>query len=119
MNVTRVYATPDGETHFAELDIPLHPSGTIGMLSEKFPATGVIFRTTPASYDFRWHCAPRRQFVVMLNGHVRVAVSDGETREFRGGDVFLLEDVAPCKGHCTTELSGIERRTLFIPLDPQ
>lgn len=115
MKITRIYPTPDGETHFDEIDYPLHDMGAIGLLSEQIPATSVIFRQTSANYDYAWHNAPQRQFVVMLDGHVEITVSDGEKRHFHGGDVFLLEDTVG-RGHHTRELSGKPRRTLFIPL---
>ena len=48
MKITRIYTDADGETHFGELDIPLKDAGTIGLLSQLQPATGIIFRETPA-----------------------------------------------------------------------
>ncbi len=113
--LARVYAGADRETHFDTLSVPLALRGEIGWLSVLQPGSGVIFRETGPDYDYDFHCAPRKQFVVMLSGHVAITVSDGERREFRTGDVFLLEDVAPSKGHRTTELSGGTRRTLFLP----
>ena len=34
-------------------------------------------RETPGDYKFDWHCAPRKQFIVNLDGAVDVEVSDG------------------------------------------
>ena len=115
MKISRVYADDSGETHFADVVMALHDAGEIGMLSEPVAARSVLFRTTGARYDYDWHNTPCRQFVVMLDGHISIEVSDGERREFRGGDVFLLEDTHG-RGHRTKELSGEVRRTLFIPL---
>lgn len=113
MKISRIYPTPDGETHFDEVEYPLNDKGDIGLLSDLIAVNGLIFRQTPADYDYAWHNAPHRQFVVMLDGHVEITVSDGEKRQFRGGDVFLLEDTTG-RGHHTRELSGKPRRTLFI-----
>jgi uncharacterized cupin superfamily protein len=37
----------------------------------------------------------------VLEGVFSVTATDGETRRFRPGDVFRLEDTPPCKGHIT------------------
>lgn len=57
------------------------------------PSNGIIFRKTPASYNYAWHTAPQRQFVVNLNADVQITVSDGETRTIKQGEVFFLEDI--------------------------
>jgi hypothetical protein len=116
MTLTRVYADADGESHFDNMEYSLRDEGEIGMLSEMLPAKGVIFRENSADYDFDWHHAPRRQFVVLLDGHIEIEVSSGEKRQFRGGDVVLLEDTTG-KGHRTRTVDGKPRRSLFIALD--
>lgn len=116
MKVTHLYADAAGESHFGEIDFALHDSGVIGRLSEWQPATKLAFRETGADYDYDWHNTPRRQFIIMLDGHIEIEVSDGERREFVAGDVILLEDTTG-KGHCTRELSGKPRRSIFVALD--
>lgn len=115
MKVTRVYATPDGESHFEEMDVPLRDAGEIGRLSEGVPAKHVIFRENAGDYDYDWHHAPQRQYIVLLDGHIALEVSDGERREFRGGDILLMEDTSG-KGHRTRTVDGKPRRSLFIVL---
>ncbi|HEY9479589.1 MAG TPA: hypothetical protein VIP79_05850 [Gemmatimonadaceae bacterium] len=116
MHVTRVFTGADGPTHFEEVDIPLEGAGSIGRLSATIPATGVIFRETPADYDFDWHPAPRRQYVVLLDGEIEITVGDGDARRFVGGDVLLLEDTTG-RGHRTRTVDGRLRRSIFIALD--
>ena len=116
MRVTRIFTGPDGETHFADVEVPLADAGRIGRLSETVPATGVTFRETPADYDYDWHPAPRRQYIVLLDGEIEIVVGDGETRRFRGGDVLLVEDTDG-RGHRTRTVDGRGRRSLFITLD--
>ncbi len=118
MHVTRVYADADGESHFDDIDIPLAESGPIGSMSQCMPAHGVIFRENEPGYDFDWHCAPRRQYIVLLDGAIELTVSDGETRRFAGGDVLLVEDTTG-KGHQTRHTRPQRRRSLFIPLDSE
>ena len=115
--VTRVYATPDGVSHFAEIEVALADAGPIGRLSEPVAALGVVFRETPADYDFDWHPAPQRQLIVLLDGHIEIEAGDGEKRLFGGGDVLLVEDTEG-RGHRTRTTDGRSRRSLFIPLPP-
>lgn len=116
MKVTHIYTDATGDSHFGEVDYALHDNGAIGRLSEWVPATKLAFRETGADYDYDWHNAPRRQYIIMLDGHIEIEVSDGERREFVAGDVILLEDTAG-KGHRTRELSGKPRRSIFVALD--
>lgn len=116
MKISRVYTDPEGESHFDEIEIDLLDAGDIGQLSELQEATGIIFRETAEDYDYAWHPAPRRQYVIFLEGQADFTVSDGETRRFGGGDVVLLEDISG-KGHYSKAVDGKRRKTLFITLD--
>jgi hypothetical protein len=116
MRVTRISTGSDGETHFGDVDIALADAGAIGRLSTLLPATGVIFRETPPDYDYDWHPAPRRQYIVLLDGEIEITVGDGETRRFHGGDVLLVEDTTG-RGHRTRTVDGRMRRSVFITLD--
>ena len=116
MKVTRVYADALGESHFAELDIPLKDGGTIGSLSERYPVKSVIFRENNADYDYDWHCAPQRQYIVLLDGEIEIETSDGEKRRFGGGDILLVEDISG-RGHRTRTANNQPRRSLFVTLD--
>jgi len=116
MKVTRVYAGPDGETHFEDLDIPLEDHGDVGRLSEFIKATGIIFRETAEDYDYDWHNAPQRQFVISLDGEFEIRVSDGSVRRFGPGAVVLVEDTAG-KGHISRTVNNQPRRSIFVTLD--
>lgn len=116
MNVTRVFASEDGESHFEDVEIPLHDAGEIGMLSESIAARGIIFRENDPTYDYDWHHAPRRQYVVLLDGEIEIEVSDGAKRRFSGGDILLVEDTTG-KGHRTRAVNAQPRRSVFITLE--
>jgi hypothetical protein len=113
MKITRVYADEQGETHFADQEIELRDAGPIGQLSAPVPAREVIFRANDPGYDYDWHRAPQRQFVVLLNGAIEIEVSDGARRTFSSGDVLLLEDTSG-RGHRARNVEARERRSLFI-----
>lgn len=116
MKVTRVYADAAGDSHFDEIDIPLKDGGTIGRLSERHPVGSIIFRENDADYDYDWHCAPQRQYIVLLDGEIEIETSLGEKRRFSGGDILLVEDVTG-HGHRTRTINDQPRRSLFITLD--
>jgi hypothetical protein len=115
LKVTRVYADASGESHFDELDIPLHDCGTIGYLSERHPVKSIIFRENNADYDYDWHCAPQRQYIVLLDGEIEIQTSDEEIRRFRGGDILLVEDIRG-RGHRTRTVNNQPRRSVFVTL---
>jgi len=116
MKLTRLFTGTDGESHFEDLDIPLKNAGDIGALSERVKATGVIFRETSGDYDYDFHNAPQRQYVVMLDGEVDIEVGDGTIRRFTAGDILLAEDTTG-RGHISRAVDGQARKSLFITLD--
>lgn len=115
MKITRVFATPDGESHFEDVEIPLRDAGEIGRLSDAVPVQTVIFRENDPDYNYDWHHAPRRQYIVLLDGHIEIETSDGEKRQFKGGDVLLVEDTFG-KGHRTRTVDARPRRSIFITI---
>lgn len=115
MIFTRIHADDRGVSHFAAGRIDLFERGPIGRLSEAQPGAGLIFRETEGSYDYDWHQAPRRQWIVLLDGEIEIETGDGEVRRFRGGDILLVEDTHG-RGHRTRQLSAGVRRSLFIPV---
>lgn len=115
MIITRVYATPDGRSHFSEETVDLTDAGQIGRLSQKRTVEGITFRETDPDYDYDWHHPPQRQFVVLLDGEIEIEVSGGEQRRFRAGDVLLLEDLTG-DGHRTRSIGNTVRRSIFIAL---
>lgn len=116
MKVTRVFADGQGESHFAQEEIDLRNAGPIGHLSEAIPAKAVIFRRNDPGYDYDWHVAPQRQFIVLLDGAIEIEVSDGERRTLRGGEILLMEDTTG-KGHRTRHVEPRERHSVFIVLE--
>lgn len=111
--ITRIYADHKGDTHFEDISVPLISSGPIGYLSQKFPVKSLIFRQVNADYDYEFHTAPERQFIILLDGEIEIESSLGEKRRFAAGDVLKLEDVSG-KGHRTRNLKPIKRRSIFI-----
>ncbi|MDX1619158.1 MAG: hypothetical protein R3224_10260 [Balneolaceae bacterium] len=116
MKITRLYTGEDGESHFEDREILLEDAGEIGRLSETEPAIGIIFRETGPEYDYDWHNAPRRQYIIMLDGQVDVEIGDGTVRRFGPGDILLAEDTTG-RGHISRSVDGQPRKSIFVVLD--
>jgi hypothetical protein len=114
-NLVGIYSDANGESHFEDVSIPLKEAGTIGSLSIPLEAKSIIFREVPSSYDYDFHNAPQRQYLVLLDGQIEIETSLGEKRQFRGGDVLLLEDTVG-KGHKTKNIVPTKRKSIFIPI---
>jgi hypothetical protein len=112
MNYVRIFAGPDGESHFEDVDVPLSGAGA-SRISEVFATTGTLMRHTSGAYDLDWHPAPRRQFVVNLTGSVEITASDGESRILGPGEILLADDTTG-KGHKSRAVGGEERLSQFI-----
>ena len=115
MHVTRIYSGDDNQSHFEDVEVELSPLDT-GQLSERIPATGLIFRETGGDYDLDFHNAPRRQYIVNLDGAVEITVGSGEKRVIGPGEVFLAEDTTG-QGHISRAVNNQVRHSLFITLD--
>ena len=115
MRIHNLYTDANGESHFRDIEIEWAEERRGSKLSKRLPANGIIFRQTKADNDLDFHNAPRRQYIVNLQGSVKITASDGESRIIGPGEVFLVEDTTG-KGHQSHTLGEL-RLSLFIPLD--
>ena len=116
MKIHHLYVDKQGESHFEDMEIPYTESGRAGKLSARLPATGIIFREVAPDYDLDWHPAPRRQYIINLDGSVEITASDGEKRIIGPGEVFLVEDTHG-KGHLSKAVAGKMRHSIFVPIE--
>jgi hypothetical protein len=104
MKCLHIYATPDGESHFGEVDIsteltPLFPNEAPLELSAYYEASRVRFVRIPAGMrEAGFHTPPGRLLAIWLDGHVEFQTSDGEVRRLPAGTAVLVEDTHG-KGH--------------------
>ena len=114
-NITRVYADENGDSRFVEIAKPLVSAGDIGFLSEPEAVETIIFRKVVPSYDYDFHRAPARQYIILLDGEIEIETSLGEKKQFRAGDILLVEDTTG-KGHRTRNLLPAIRKSIFVTL---
>jgi len=111
--ITKIYSDANGDSHFEDFDVPLNNKGDIGFLSDDEPAKSIVFREVAPSYDYDFHNAPDRQYIILLEGGVEIETSLGEKRSFTTGSVLLMEDLTG-KGHKTRNLEQAVRKSIFI-----
>lgn len=121
MEIVEIYGDAAGETHLRRTAIDFEmrdfapPSQPLGVSAE-MGSSSSLFLTAPPGWDKNFHPTPRKQLAVLLEGNVRISVSDGETIELKPGDTFLLNDMAS-KGHLTQVQGEQEASFLFVVLD--
>jgi hypothetical protein len=116
LTIERLYTGEDGHSYFETINIPLQNKTAIGLLSEKIPTSNIEFRYTSGDYDLALHNAPRRQYIIMIEGGVEITTSKGVTKRFQSGSknsVLLVEDVTGY-GHHSKAIDKQPRYSLFI-----
>ena len=116
MRIHNLYADDKGQSHWRDIEVEWAESRNFSKLSKRLSATGIIFRQTAGDYDLDWHPAPRRQYIINLDGGVRITASDGEARDIKAGEVILVEDTHG-KGHLSKSLDGKLRHSIFVPIE--
>jgi len=114
----RMYATADGESHFAELELDYQATSATVARTSPIGASNVSFNRVRPGMVLDWHHAPRRQYVFVLAGEYELEVSDGAVRRVVPGTVFLAEDLSG-KGHIMRVPENEEVYIAFVPLEDQ
>lgn len=116
MRIHNLYEDENGESHFRDIEVEWTEMTVGGPASSREAASGVIFRQMPITYDLDWHPAPRRQYVIHLDGDAQITASDGEVRIVKAGEILLVEDVNG-KGHKSKNVAGRTYHVVFVALD--
>jgi hypothetical protein len=119
MEYVRVYAGPDGESHFEDVAVETAPVEVFRGLPRLDVAAPMAVREAvfvgyPVAARAGWRRAPRRQLVI-FGADVEVRVSDGAVRRIGAGSPVLFEDTSG-KGHDTRILAEGETLVIFLPL---
>ena len=116
MHYTRIFTGDDNQSHFEDVEFELDDRGATGRFSELWRGPGVIFREVDGDYDYDYHNAPRRQFIVNLTGSVEIEVGDGTVRRLGPGSILLAEDLTG-QGHISRGIDNEPRTCLVLPLE--
>jgi quercetin dioxygenase-like cupin family protein len=120
LTYSRLYTSADGNSHFADEELPLALSGSPGAegslaVNRLGDVKGAMVASLPAGATEDWHVAPRRQFMFCLRGIVEVTAGDGTKRRVKPGEFLLLEDLTG-KGHVTHSAGTEDHVALAIPV---
>ena len=113
MAIYRLYAGDDGQSHIEETSLADHPE-----LGDAQAAQSINFREWPPGHFIDWHPAPRRQYVICIQGGIEIGLGDGSVHQFGPGDARLVEDTTG-QGHTTRSIGGGKCITATIPLANQ
>ena len=117
MRIHNLYEDEHGESHWRDVEVEWAETTPPGRLSARIPVNALIFWETLPDYDLDWHPAPRRQYIINLDGGVQITASDGERRSIGAGEVILVEDISG-KGHLSKNLEAKLSHSIFVPIDP-
>ena len=108
MQFYRLYSGTDGQSHLEPLD-----AAKASYFNDTKGASGYLIRDDFAPHIVNYHRAPRRRWVVTLQGSVKIGLGDGSSMTFHPGDIFLAEDTTG-QGHTATPTNWIR---LYVNLD--
>ena len=115
MAIIRIYAGPDGRSHFQDVAPKLEPRGDQSESAELIPGSGIVIRRFEPKRTNPWHHAPGRYAVFTLSGAVDIEIGDGTVRRLGSGDILIAEDLTG-QGHATREVGPESRVSIFVPL---
>ena len=109
--VSRLYSDDADVTHFADEEIPWGARNR----TDLFPADQIGFLRMAVGTRTDWHPAPRKQYVMVLEGTMEVEAGDGERRTFEAGSVLLVTDTEG-RGHRTNVLGDEDVFLVWVPV---
>jgi hypothetical protein len=126
LHYVHLYSDASGVSHFRDEELTLRPQGAgVGdsralsapdaLISHQLsdaPGATLLLLKRGAVED--WHRAPRRMYLVVVQGMAEVTASDGEVRRFGLGSIILMDDTTG-KGHITRALGSVDHIALAIP----
>jgi len=131
LSFTHLWADANGVSHFRdetlsfEAATPENPVAGTSSPANPDPqalvslplrgATGATFLYLKRAAVEDWHRAPRRMFLIAVQGMSEVTAGDGEVRRFGLGSIVLMDDLTG-KGHITRAVGEVDHIALTIPV---
>ena len=120
IKVVRIYCDAAGESHFDETEIPtleavIRTHATAQFIDEIPLERMKLFEITKERPNADWHPAPKRQFVLHVQGSSEIEVSDGQRKTLGPGDLLYVEDTSG-KGHKLWKVDAPNRIIMNLPV---
>lgn len=95
------------------------------LLSTRFGCTSLRMRESEPGYRTDWHVSGEAVLIVVQEGVLRIAIHEGEPRDFGPGDAFIVDDNLPegqtfnpdRHGHTAEVVGDQTLRAIHIKLD--
>ena len=111
VEILQIVADSNGETHFTTEKVKWKYWFDGGRITTRKPVTSFQFYHLKKGLDMGLHPAPRKQFVLIIQGTLQIETSNGEQRQFSSGSVFLVTDIEGTRGHKT---SVVGKEDVFV-----
>jgi hypothetical protein len=131
LSFTHLWADAKGVSHFRDekmsFEAATRENPTAGTSARTNPdpealvslplrgATGATFLYLKRAAVEDWHKAPRRMYLIAVQGMSEVTAGDGEVRRFGLGSIVLMDDLTG-KGHITRAVGDVDHIALTIPV---
>jgi len=131
LSFTHLWADAKGVSHFRdeklsfEAATPENPTAGTTARTNPDPealvalplrgATGATFLYLKRAAVEDWHRAPRRMYLIPVQGMSEVTAGDGQVRRFGLGSILLMDDLSG-KGHITRAVGDVDHIALTIPV---
>ena len=120
----RFYQGTDGLSHVEKIEVNFDGHSPSDDIASLMAVSKVEIRRTKAAppgtvFSGPFHPGSRRQYIVNISGHEEIEFSGGEKITLNPGDIELVEDLAPAKGHRNVIVGPEPRISLWVPLTDQ
>lgn len=111
-----IEANPRGETHFVTKKVRWIYWFNNGRRTPETPVTCLKFYHLRKELNLGLHPAPRKQYLLVLQGTLQIEVSTGEKRQFSPGSILLVADIAGTRGHKSSVIGTKDVFAAVMPL---
>lgn len=99
IEISILRADLDGKTSFSTEKMEWMHWFKSGRRTSETKVKGLQFYHLEKNLSMGFHPAPRKQFLLIIQGALQIEVSNGEKRKFLPGSIVLVEDIAGTMGH--------------------
>lgn len=119
MRCWHLHGDATGETHLTPVELPVTDSyaGTVRALTDIPVTTMGMGQFIGRKPDVGVHNAPRRQFLVVLEGELEIVTTLGQRERLRPGDVLLADD-GGSKGHISRDVGDNPLMLMAVGVEP-
>jgi hypothetical protein len=119
MRCWHLHGDATGETHLTPVELPVTESyaGTVRALTDIPVTTMGMGQFIGRKPDVGVHNAPRRQFLVVLEGELEIVTTLGQRERLRPGDVLLADDLGT-RGHISRDVGDEPLMLMAVGTDP-